>query len=500
MKRLISVLILSLLLVPAAFVNAANTVTVSENVNISLTSPAMTVVLEAGSTYKTMTVTASTIAFTLNMNDVVSMTSSDKYKFNADLSGATETCGTTSGVTYQMGPDDAERVITFSPTAVACDDTNPSDATTSSGGGGGSAVTPVVVLPPAGTQAVSKTINGENGGGTNTTDNRAAMTVPVGLVSGNISLSIDPKASSTYGALGSTYQAVASQVYDFNLSTNGATLNQFTKEVEISFQYQNNDISNIKEDTLKIYYWDTTQSKWVLVGGTLDKVNNVITVKVMHFTVFAVFGEKISTTSETPSSQYSAGDLIKSAGNSAVYYLGADGKRYVFPNQNTYRTWFGNDFSKVVTISATEMGNIQLGGNVTYKPGTRMIKLNNDPKVYTVEPNGVLRHVPSEAVAADLFGANWNKQIDDMVDSFMTPPTYSYGSALTTLYPTGSLVKEAGSATVYYISGTEKRPIADMATMSANYLREEYIHTHSLADYITGTAVSGKEAGLQILH
>lgn len=196
----------------------------------------------------------------------------------------------------------------------------------------------------------------------------------------------------------------------------------------------------------------------------------------------------------------SAGDLIKSAGNSAVYYLGADGKRYVFPNQNTYRTWFGNDFSKVVTISATEMGNIQLGGNVTYKPGTRMIKLNNDPKVYTVEPNGVLRHVPSEAVAADLFGANWNKQIDDMVDSFMTPPTYSYGSALTTLYPTGSLVKEAGSATVYYISGTEKRPIADMATMSANYLREEYIHTHSLADYITGTAVSGKEAGLQILH
>ena len=192
----------------------------------------------------------------------------------------------------------------------------------------------------------------------------------------------------------------------------------------------------------------------------------------------------------------SAGDLIKSAGNSAVYYLGADGKRYVFPNQNTYRTWFGNDFSKVVTISATEMGNIQLGGNVTYKPGTRMIKLNNDPKVYTVEPNGVLRHVPSEAVAADLFGANWNKQIDDMVDSFMTPPTYSYGSALTTLYPTGSLVKEAGSATVYYISGTEKRPIADMATMSANYLREEYIHTHSLADYTTGSALSGMESEL----
>ncbi|MEK7203185.1 MAG: hypothetical protein AAB653_02605, partial [Patescibacteria group bacterium] len=32
----------------------------------------------------------------------------------------------------------------------------------------------------------------------------------------------------------------------------------------------------------------------------------------------------------------SAGDLIKMNGSSSVYYLGADGKRYVFPNEKTY--------------------------------------------------------------------------------------------------------------------------------------------------------------------
>lgn len=67
----------------------------------------------------------------------------------------------------------------------------------------------------------------------------------------------------------------------------------------------------------------------------------------------------------------------------AVYYLGADGKRYVFPNQKTYMTWYSN-FSTVKVVSSTEMSSYPIGGNATYRPGTKMIKITTDPKVYAV--------------------------------------------------------------------------------------------------------------------
>ena len=86
----------------------------------------------------------------------------------------------------------------------------------------------------------------------------------------------------------------------------------------------------------------------------------------------------------------SSGDLIKlqcATGSGvndpcrAVYYLGADGKRYVFPNQPTYNTWYP-DFSGVQIVSSTEMSSYPIGGNVTYRPGVKLVKINTDPKVY----------------------------------------------------------------------------------------------------------------------
>lgn len=111
------------------------------------------------------------------------------------------------------------------------------------------------------------------------------------------------------------------------------------------------------------------------------------------------------------------GDLVRSDAAPAVYYYGADGKRYVFPNEKTYFTWYA-DFSQVKMISASELAAIPIGGNVTYRPGARMVKIQSDPKVYAVSKNGILRHVASEAVAAALYGADWNRKIDDVSDAF----------------------------------------------------------------------------------
>ncbi|MBI4280716.1 Ig-like domain-containing protein [Candidatus Uhrbacteria bacterium] len=109
--------------------------------------------------------------------------------------------------------------------------------------------------------------------------------------------------------------------------------------------------------------------------------------------------------------------LVKSQASTAVYYCGSDGKRYVFPNDKVYFTWYA-DFSKVTMVSDAVLASLQLGGVVTYRPGVKMIKIESDPKVYAVAPNGLLRWVSSEAIAVKLYGTDWNKQIDDLAVSF----------------------------------------------------------------------------------
>jgi len=123
----------------------------------------------------------------------------------------------------------------------------------------------------------------------------------------------------------------------------------------------------------------------------------------------------------------SAGSLIKRADHPAVYYYATDGKRYVFPNERVFKTWYA-DFSSVQTVTADELAAIQIGGNVTYRPGFRMIKIDTDPKVYAVSRGGVLRHVASEASAAAIFGSGWAKLVDDIPDAFFV--NYAMGAPI----------------------------------------------------------------------
>src|SRR3989344_4053394 len=85
-----------------------------------------------------------------------------------------------------------------------------------------------------------------------------------------------------------------------------------------------------------------------------------------------------------------AGTLIKLAGNSAVYFLDAQGVRHAFPNVQTFRSWYGNDFSAVQTVAAVILAGYPLGRNLTMKPGTALLKVPSVPTVYAVEQGGVL--------------------------------------------------------------------------------------------------------------
>ncbi len=109
--------------------------------------------------------------------------------------------------------------------------------------------------------------------------------------------------------------------------------------------------------------------------------------------------------------------LIKAKGSDTVYYYAPDGKRYVFPSEKIYKTWFA-DFTKVIEIDAELMAQIPLGGNVYYRPGVVMIKLVSSPKVYVVGENGQLHQIRSEAMAQKLYGADWKYLVDDLPESF----------------------------------------------------------------------------------
>lgn len=190
-----------------------------------------------------------------------------------------------------------------------------------------------------------------------------------------------------------------------------------------------------------------------------------------------------------------AGDLIKRADNSAVYYYGSDGMRHPFPNSAIYFSWY-SDFSGVQTLSADALAAINIGKNVTVRPGTKLVKITTDPKVYAVEGKNV-RHIDSEARAQKLFGANWGSRVIDLSDAFFASD-YAYGSAVSSdVHPDGTLVSYEGNSSIYLISGGKKRMFSNMDAFNANkYKLSDVVVSPASITYADGDAITGMESGL----
>ncbi|MBU2566888.1 hypothetical protein KKG46_05020 [Patescibacteria group bacterium] len=185
-----------------------------------------------------------------------------------------------------------------------------------------------------------------------------------------------------------------------------------------------------------------------------------------------------------------AGDLIKASGP-AVYFYANDGKRYVFPNEKTYFSWF-NDFSSVVTITDAELAAIMIGGNVTVRPGTKLVKITTDPKTYAVTKCGTLHWIESEAIAKALYGDAWATRVIDVPDSFFV--NYTIGSSVSSnVHPDGQLITYTGDTNRYVVMNGQKRMIADDAAFAANHWN---MINAVLTDivYPDGANVTGAEA------
>lgn len=104
--------------------------------------------------------------------------------------------------------------------------------------------------------------------------------------------------------------------------------------------------------------------------------------------------------------------------DSTVYYYANDGRRYVFPNERCYFTWY-TDYDELKVVSAETLASIPIGENITYKPGVKMIKFPSDPKVYAISRGGTLRWVTTDQIARLLYGNDWYiNDLDDVSEAF----------------------------------------------------------------------------------
>lgn len=135
-----------------------------------------------------------------------------------------------------------------------------------------------------------------------------------------------------------------------------------------------------------------------------------------------------------------SGDLVKCPDFSSVYYLAEDGKRYVFPNEHMYFSWY-SDFNDVRTISCADLATLPLGDRIVYQAGTKLIKIPSDPSVFVVESDGLLREIPDEDTAEALFGDDWSERVDDVSEAFWS--SFTVGEPLSEdEVPEGTILKD----------------------------------------------------------
>lgn len=225
----------------------------------------------------------------------------------------------------------------------------------------------------------------------------------------------------------------------------------------------------------------------------MNTVKKFISSFVTLTTVVWSVGGALLVPSMAQAATLSPGDLIKASG-AAVYYYSADGKRYVFPNEKTYFSWY-SDFSSVVTITDAELAAIMIGGNVTIRPGTKLVKITTDPKVYAVSGTCAMLHwVETEEIAKSLYGNDWATRVVDVPDAFFVD--YEVGSSLSSaVHPDGQIIKYASDASTYYVVESGLKRKLSSAGITANKLNTG-MAVETTVTYSNGSDVTGYEAGL----
>lgn len=94
----------------------------------------------------------------------------------------------------------------------------------------------------------------------------------------------------------------------------------------------------------------------------------------------------------------------------SVYYVGTDGMLHGFPSESVYKSWYSS-FSNVVEIETWKFNSQTVGKDVTFRPGTSLVKFASSTTVYAVDVNQTLRPIMNEAAAKAIYGTRWNSYV-----------------------------------------------------------------------------------------
>lgn len=188
---------------------------------------------------------------------------------------------------------------------------------------------------------------------------------------------------------------------------------------------------------------------------------SVIKKKSIFLSLTAIFAVALFVYSGVASSVSAAyaplnGDVIKidSVDRPAVYYI-QNGKRYLFVNRVTYTTWassvgdVSDKFTTLRKISQADFDKIPVGGNLTIKPGSKLIKFDDSNIVYAVGLGAKLYKLSDEAAKTALYG----NIAPVIIQSSFRANYYDNGNAVATL-ASNSQKPEGVSGLVDPVNGT----------------------------------------------
>jgi len=110
--------------------------------------------------------------------------------------------------------------------------------------------------------------------------NRVKLEIPNGALSENKEINVVKKDVAILPKLKNNFSAICA----YELLPSGLV---FRKPAKLTIFYKYDDIPQDKEDSLRIYFWDGVE--WRYVGGSIDKQNKSVTAYISHFSIYALF-------------------------------------------------------------------------------------------------------------------------------------------------------------------------------------------------------------------